>query len=82
MRVNNIAFDNLRAEMGRKNIGIVDIAKAMGFNRDTLARKLSRKSPLYLSEAFAIQQTFFPEADMRYLFSELMDYPPTRQNSA
>lgn len=79
MRTSNIAFGNLRAEMGRKNIGIGDIAKSMGFNRDTLARKLSRKSPLYLSEAFAIQQTFFPETDMRYLFSELMTYSPTNR---
>ena len=54
-RKNNIAFKNLRAEMGRNNIGIKDIAEVCGFNRDTLARKLSKKTPLNLDEAFRFQ---------------------------
>lgn len=69
MRNGNIAFDNLRAEMGRKNVGIRDLAKAIGVNRDTLARKLSKKSPIYLDEAFRIQQTMFPDLDIKYLFA-------------
>ena len=68
MRPSNIAFDNLRAEMSRKNIGICDLARELGVNRDTLARKLSKKSPLGLEEAFRIQQMLFPGMDIRYLF--------------
>lgn len=70
MRRSNISFDNLRAEMSRKNICILDMAKQLGYNRDTLARKLSRKTPLNLDEAFAIQKTFFPSLDVKYLFAE------------
>lgn len=75
MRNGNVAFDNLRAEMGRKNIGIGDIAAAIGANRDTLARKLSKKSPIYLDEAFKIQQTTFPDLDIKYLFAS--NHPST-----
>lgn len=70
MRRSTISFANLRAEMSRKNIGILDMAKGLGCNRDTLARKLSQKSPLNLDEAFAIQQLFFPSLDVEYLFAE------------
>lgn len=67
---NSIAYPNLRAEMSRKGIGIGDMAQALHFNRDTLSRKLSRKSPLSLEDAFHIQQKVFPEQDVRYLFAE------------
>lgn len=68
MRKAGIAYTNLRVEMARRNIGIMDIAKACGYNRDTLARKLSQKSHIYLSDAFVIQRKFFPELDIQYLF--------------
>lgn len=69
MRTSTIAFDNLRAEMSRKNIGIIDMANTLGMNRDTLARKLSKKSQINLDEAFLIQRTFFPKLDVKYLFA-------------
>lgn len=68
MKRSNIVFENLRAEMARQNIGIKDIAEICGCNRDTLARKLSKKSAITLDEAFLIQQKVFPNADIRYLF--------------
>ncbi len=73
MRNNNIAYDNLRAEMARRNIGVGNLAKMCGYNRDTLSRKLSKKSPLNLDDAFKIQRTAFPESDIRYLFAEVGD---------
>ena len=69
MKPNGIAYPNLRAEMGRKGVGITDIATALNYNRDTLSRKLSRKSPITLSEAFRIQVVVFPDCDIRYLFA-------------
>ncbi len=63
-----ISYENLRAEMGRKNITIKDMASLCGYNRDRLARKLSKKTPLSLAEAFQIQQKFFPDKDIYYLF--------------
>lgn len=70
MRPSNIAFRNLRAEMSRKNLGVTNMAQILGCNRDTLARKLAKKSTLNLSEAFGIQQRCFPEFDVAYLFVE------------
>lgn len=68
LRKSNIAFDNLRAEMSRKNIGITEMARTINVNRDTLARRLASKSRITLRDAFAIQVAFFPELDIRYLF--------------
>jgi len=69
MRTSTIAYPNLRAEMSRKNIGMVEMAEGMNSNRDTLARKLAKKSQLTLADAFNIQQRFFPELDVAYLFA-------------
>jgi len=68
MRQSNIAYNNLRAEMARANIGIGEIAQTCGYNRDTLSRKLSKKTPINLDDAFMIQQTFFPALNVKYLF--------------
>lgn len=68
MRPSNVAYPNLRAEMSRKNIGVLDIARALGQNRDTISRKLSNRTKISLDEAFDIQQKFFPEFDLLYLF--------------
>lgn len=64
-----IAFPNLRAEMARRNLTISAMSAEMGKNRDTLSRKLSRKSPIYLDEAMDITDRFFPEHDVGYLFA-------------
>lgn len=68
MRKSNIAFTNLRAEMEKRNILLKDIAASCGYNRDTLARKLSKKSAINLDEAFNIQRTMFPDLDVFFLF--------------
>lgn len=68
----NIEFSNLRAEMARKGVTVQEIADLIGVNRDTVSRKLSRKSPLNLSEAFVIERTFFPGLGISYLFEEAM----------
>lgn len=68
MRQSRIAYPNLRAEMGRSQISIQTIAKSIGMNRDTLSRKLSKKSPLALGEAFAIASVFPSNNDVQYLF--------------
>lgn len=65
MKVNCIAYPNLRAEMGRKNINIQALADICGFTRDSL----SRKSKLGIDDAFTIQQNVFPELDVKYLFT-------------
>lgn len=75
MRKSNIAYDNLRAVMEQRNILLKDIAAACGYNRDTLARKLSKKTAINLNEAFNIQRTMFPDLDVFYLFDGSADQP-------
>ena len=62
-------FPNLRAEMGGKGIGIVDLAASLGVNRNTLTQKLSGRSEFTLREVLYIQEAFFPGCDISYLFA-------------
>lgn len=75
-KTNNIAFENLRAEMARRQLSITEIANYLGITRDTLGSKLSRKRAINLDEALRIAREFFPEKDVYYLFKELV---PTEQ---
>ena len=70
LKSNGIAYPNLRAEMSRRNLSIGEISERIEMRRETLGRKLSKKSPLSLREAFLIQTTFFPDSNVRYLFTE------------
>lgn len=72
MRNPKIIFSNLRAEMAREQITIMRISELLGINRDTVSRKLSGKSPLYLNEALLINKEFFPNEKITYLFEELV----------
>lgn len=63
-------YSNLRAEMARHHLTIQSMAAGLKMNRDTLSRKLSGKSPLYLDEAFRIQRMFFSDLDVSYLFRQ------------
>lgn len=67
----SIIFENLRAEMARKNLTITQMARECGYTRETLARKLSGKSPLFLDDAFKITKKYFNDLDVSYLFNEL-----------
>lgn len=70
-RVNNIAFENLRAEMARKQITIKEMSEFLGVSRDTLANKLARKRQINLDEALSLARYFFPNLTLNYLFAEL-----------
>lgn len=70
---NGIAFKNLRSEMGARGITILEIASEIGMNRDTLARKLARKAPLNLDEAFKISKAFFPDRPIEFIFLEAFE---------
>ena len=70
MKRNNVKYENVRVEMARKDLTILDMASVIGMNRETLSRKLSGLSPISLSEAFDIQQKCFPDIDIQILFKE------------
>lgn len=66
----NIIYPNLRAEMARRKIAILDIAKAIHTTRDTAGGKLAGKRPLHLDEAEQIVASFFPDMDIGVLFAK------------
>ncbi len=67
---NGVAYENLRAEMGRRQLTIGEMASAIGMNRDTLSRKLSRSVPMNLDEAYRLVSTCFPDCRLEDLFAE------------
>lgn len=67
---NCVMYENVRVEMARKGLTIMDIAKSVGMKRETLSKKLSWHSPLHIDEAFNIQQTCFPDIGIQVLFKE------------
>lgn len=71
-KTNNIAFENLKIEMNKRKISMVEIAKYLGITEDILSSKLSREESINLDEALRIAREFFPERDVYYLFKELI----------
>lgn len=70
MRKSVINYANLRAEMGRSNIGLCELSKIVGVNRDTMARWLSKRTPIPLWAAFNIQEAVATDGTIDWLFEE------------
>lgn len=62
-------YKNLLAEMARRGINNIQIAKAIGINPSTLSAKLNSYDRLKLCEAEKIKNTFFPDMSIEYLFA-------------
>ena len=61
-------LNNLRAEMARKNITMMDLANLLGVRHATISDKINGKYRFYYEEALKIKNTFFPECSLEYLF--------------
>lgn len=70
MSASKIVFPNLRAEIGRCQLTIEQMAQGLGLNRNTLSRKLRGEAPITLDEAFAMSNLFFFGKSIEYLFGE------------
>ncbi|KEZ51352.1 DNA-binding protein [Metabacillus indicus LMG 22858] len=62
-------FRNLEAEMARRGITKLSLAKRLGMRYPTLIDKLNGKYRLYFEEALRIRQEICPEMDLDYLFA-------------
>lgn len=62
-------FANLKAEMARKSITLVQIAEKLGLNTATVSAKLNNYNRLKYCECVAIRDDFFPGMTIDYLFS-------------
>ena len=65
----DFVFPNLEDEIERKGIRKSKIAEALGITKRAFHNKQIGIFEFKLSEAFTIQEVFFPECDLRYLFS-------------
>lgn len=61
-------FRNLEAEMARKGINKLTLAKKLGMRYPTLVDKLNGKYRLYFDEAIRIRKEICPGMDLDYLF--------------
>lgn len=63
-----MAYGNLKAEMGRRDITIEEIARIIGVHRNSASNKINGPSSFSIEEAMAIKSKFFPDLDYKYLF--------------
>ncbi|WP_440706227.1 XRE family transcriptional regulator [Heyndrickxia oleronia] len=60
---------NLRAEMAREGITMVDIANFLNVRYATVNEKVNGKYRFYYDEALKIKNRFFPNQSLEYLFA-------------
>lgn len=60
---------NLRAEMARKKISIEEMADFLDMHRNSVANKINGSSSFTIEESIKIQEKYFPEMTLKYLFS-------------
>lgn len=59
---------NLRLEMVKDKITIEDLSNLLGIHRNSVANKLNGNSSFSIEESMKIQESFFPNKDLKYLF--------------
>ena len=64
-----VRVDNLEAEMKRKKISRLDIAKFLGVSYRTIHSRFNGDAQWEYSECVRIRDTFFPECSLEYLFA-------------
>lgn len=63
-------FENLRAEMARKCLTMADLStdKDLDLSYETIRNKFNGKTEWLRSEMFKIQNKYFPDKSIEYLF--------------
>lgn len=60
---------NIDIARKEKGISIVDIADYLSVRSQTVSDKLKGKYPFTFQEAMLVQEKFFPEYELKYLFT-------------
>ena len=63
-------LSNLEEIRKKKNVTLVDMADLLGVRYQTISDKIEGKSDFKFGEALAIQEKFFPEYEIKFLFSK------------
>ena len=61
---------NLKRLLRSRNITVIQAAKMLGIERETLHRKIAGKQRFYLAEAVKLYEMYFPDPDFFEIFSE------------
>lgn len=61
---------NLKAEMVRMGITVVDLQKTIGCTEKTVRNKINQETSFSFPEAVLIRNTYFPGYRLEYLFAE------------
>jgi len=61
-------YENLKMLLAAKSISNETVARLLGVHRDTITNKLNGESEFTYGQAELIQETLFPEYNIRYLF--------------
>lgn len=62
-------YSNLRGEMAKKKILMEDISELLKIHRNSVANKLNGKSAFTIEESMKVQEHFFPDLELKYLFA-------------
>ncbi len=62
-------YSNVKAELARRNLTIVDLSRMTGIRYQTLADKINGKFPLTLDEAKKIKSSLGVEIPLEELFA-------------
>lgn len=62
-------LNNLEEIRKKKNVTLVDMADLLNVRYQTIADKINGTSSFKFSEALKIQESFFPEYELKFLFS-------------
>ena len=60
----------LRYLLRQRKITVIQAAKELGIERETLQRKLSGQNPFYLREAITLYRLYFSDLDFLGIFCE------------
>lgn len=65
-------FENLKAEMARSNLSIMDLSKdkELGLSYETLRNKFSGKTEWNKREMFLLKKKYFKDKSIEYLFEQ------------
>ena len=61
-------YSNVKAELARKGLSVIDLSKSTGIRYQSLANKISGKAPLKFEEARAIQRALNTDIPLEKLF--------------
>ena len=67
--VKELEYLTLRGEMAKRKISIENIASLLGIHRNSVANKLNGESSFSIEQAVLIQEAYFPDLSLRFLFA-------------